>query len=185
MHTASLWEKGRKYVFLAIFVIVAIAFASIYDAEALKALLYKYDKFALVICLLVYLLLSVTPIPTEPVALFVLAWKGPVVAILVATLGNTLSALVEYYIGGSIGDLTDFEKKKEKLPFHLGRLPINSPLFQILARMLPGFGPKFVSVAGGMYQVPLITYLWTAILANLIGAVVVVGGGYGVFHLFR
>ena len=27
MHTASLWEKGRKYVFLAIFVVLAIAVA--------------------------------------------------------------------------------------------------------------------------------------------------------------
>ncbi len=185
MDTARIWEKGRKYIVLALFVIVAIVFASVYDAAALKALLERYDKYALVICLLVYLLLSVTPIPTEPVALLVLAWRGPLAAILMATLGNTLAALIEYYIGGSIGDLTDFEKKKEKLPFHLGRLPIKSPLFQICARMLPGFGPKFVSVAGGMYQVPLITYLWTATLANLIGAAVMVGGAYGVFHLFR
>ena len=185
MNVENAWGKWLKYIPLVLFLLVAALVASTYNAEALSVFLHKYEKFALIISLLVYLFLSVTPIPTEPVALLVLAWKGPVIAILMATLGNTLSALVEYYIGGSIGGLTDFEKRREKLPFHLGRFPINSPVFLILARMLPAVGPKVVSVAGGMYQVPLFTYLWTAIVANLVGAALLVGGGWGLINLIR
>jgi uncharacterized membrane protein YdjX (TVP38/TMEM64 family) len=81
--------------------------------------------------------------------------------------------------------MTDFEKKKAKLPFSLGRLPVDSPVFLLLARMLPGFGTKFVSLAGGLYQVPMITYLWTTTVSNLIGAVFFVLGGYGLIKLFH
>jgi len=108
-----------------------------------------------------------------------------VVAILLATVGNTLAAIIEFYIGGGIGDLTDFEQKKGKLPFNLGKLPINSPVFLLLARMLPGFGPKFVSVVSGVYQVQMGTYLWTTVVANLLGAAMIVLGGTGLFALIR
>jgi len=52
---------------------------------------------------------------------------------------------------------------------------MNSPLFLLLARMLPGFGSKFVSVAGGAFKVPFITYLWTTVAANLVGAALWLG----------
>jgi uncharacterized membrane protein YdjX (TVP38/TMEM64 family) len=128
-------------------------------------------------------LLGVTPIPTEPITLLVLAWKGPLIAIILATVGNTAASYVEFCIGGTIGDLADFEKKKEKLPFHLSKLPINSPVFLLCARMLPGYGGKFVSIASGVYRVPMFTYFWTTFVANLIGAIVIVFGGYGLITL--
>jgi uncharacterized membrane protein YdjX (TVP38/TMEM64 family) len=174
-----------KYWLAALFVVVAIIFALTFRLAALTAFLENYSTFGLVACLFAYVLLSVTPIPSEPVTVLVLAWKGPTAAIIVATLGNTLAAMMEFYIGQSLGDMADFEEKKEKLPFHLGRLPIDSPVFLLLARMLPGFGPKFVSLAGGLYQVPMITYLWTATVSNLIGAVFFVLGSYGLIKLFH
>ena len=117
--------------------------------------------------------------------MLVFAWKGPLFAILLATLGNTLAAIVEYFVGNDIKDLIDFEEKKKKLPFHLGQLPINSPVFLVLARMLPGYGAKFVSIACGVYHVPMITHVWTVAVSNLIGAALVTLWGTGLIHLIR
>jgi uncharacterized membrane protein YdjX (TVP38/TMEM64 family) len=178
-------EKIVKYLPLVIIIIGAIILAINFDISKLKGLLEKYEKFGIIICLFTYVILGLTVIPSEPVSILVLAWKGPAVAILLATIGNTLAAIVEFFIGGGIGDLANFEKKKEKLPFHLGKLPINSPAFLLLARMLPGFGPKFVSIVSGVYQVPMFTYLWTTIVANMLGAAVIVLGGSGLLELIR
>ncbi len=178
-------DQPPKYWLTAVLVVVAFTFALTFRLEALTAFLEKYRTLGLVACLLAYVLLSLTPIPSEPVTVLVLTWKGPMVAILLATLGNTLAATIEFYIGRSLGDLADFEKKKEKLPFHLGQLPADSPLFLLLVRMVPGFGSKFVSLAAGLYEVPTITYLWTAIVSNLMGAVFFVLGGYGLTKLFH
>ncbi len=178
-------DRPPKYWLTAVLVVVAFTFALTFRLEALTAFLEKYRTFGLVACLLAYVLLSLTPIPSEPVTVLVLTWKGPMVAILLATLGNTLAAIMEFYIGHSLSDLADFEKKKEKLPLHLGRLPADSPLFLLLGRMVPGFGSKFVSLAAGLYEVPTITYLWTAIVSNLMGAVFFVLGGYGLIKLFH
>ncbi|MCE5207446.1 MAG: VTT domain-containing protein [Chloroflexi bacterium] len=183
--TASDREKWTRIIPVILFVLAATIFALVFDIDALKKFLQENEKLGLIICLAAYILLSVTIIPSEPITFLVLAWKGPLPAILLAALGNTVAALVEFVIGGNIGDLADFEAKKEKLPFHLGRLPFNSPVFLLLARMLPGFGPKFVSIAGGVYKVPFITYLWTTAVANLIGAAVVVLGGTGLIKLFN
>lgn len=178
-------EKLYKIIPIMIFVIFAVIFAFTFDINVLKEFLEKNEKLGLIICLFIYILLGVTLIPAEPVTLLILAWKGPLVAIIMATLGNTLTGTLEFAVGGNIGDLANFEAKKEKLPFHLGRLPIDSPAFLLLARMLPGFGSKFVSVASGVYQVPIRTFLWTTFVANLIGAAFIAFSGYGLINLFR
>jgi uncharacterized membrane protein YdjX (TVP38/TMEM64 family) len=179
------WEKGRKYIPLALMIVVAFILAKYVNTAWLKEILDKHEKLGFIACLFAYVLLGVTVIPSDPVTLLVITWKGPVVAILVAAAGNTLSSIVEFYFGRSISDLGDFEKKKEKLPLHLGRLPVNSPVFLIFARLLTSYGAKFVSIAAGVYQVPMSTYLWTTLVANLMGAVVLVVGGYGLIKIFQ
>ncbi len=173
----SLQSKLRNYIPVVLLIVVALILARYFKISPVLVFLQKYERLGVAGFLLIYVILGVTPIPTEPVGLLFLAWKGPVPAILLATVGNTLAAIVEYYIGGSVGDLTNFEQKKETLPFHLGRLPINSPAFLILGRMLPGFGPKFVSIACGIYKVPMFTYLWTALVAHFVGATILMLGG--------
>ena len=81
--------------------------------------------------------------------------------------------------------MADFEKKKEKLPARLNQLPINSPIFLMAVRAIPGFGPKFVSLASGVYQVPLSTYLWTTMVANLVGSVIIVLAMSGIITLVK
>jgi uncharacterized membrane protein YdjX (TVP38/TMEM64 family) len=163
----------------------AAMFAVRFDVSSLAIFLQKHEAIGIFICPVVYLLLGLTFIPSEPFTLLVLAWKGPLLAILLATLGNTLAAIVEYFVGNGIKDLTDFEKKQEKLPFHLGQLPINSPVFLLLARMLPGYGSKVVSIACGVYHVPMITHVWTAVVSNLVGAALVTLWGTGLIHLIK
>ncbi|MFM8319444.1 MAG: hypothetical protein ACKOC5_00905, partial [Chloroflexota bacterium] len=98
-------------------------------------------------------------------------------------LGTTGATLVEYYVGSSIGELAGFERWRARLPFRLGRLPVSSPLFLLAVRTFPGYGSKFVSLAAGMYRVPLFTYTWTALLSSLFGALLVVLGAYGLLQL--
>ena len=170
---------------MVIFLIFAIFFSFNFNVAKMSDFLQKNENIGYFVCVIVYILLGVTLIPSEPVTLIVLAWKGPIIAVLLAVIGNTLAAFAELLIGGSIGDISNFEQKKEKLPFHLGKLPINSPIFLFLARMLPGFGAKFVSLASGVFHVPLFTYLWTTLAANFVGAIFVVFGGYGLISLIK
>jgi uncharacterized membrane protein YdjX (TVP38/TMEM64 family) len=179
------WERRGRYLAALLLIIGAAIFVSRFDVGNLAIFLQTHEKVGIFICPFVYLLLGLTLIPSEPVTLLVLAWKGPLLAILLATLGNTLAVIAEYFLGNGIKDLTDFEKKKEKLPFHLGHLPINSPVFLIFARMLPGYGSKIVSLACGVYHVPMIKYVWTAVVSNLVGAALVALGGTGLIHLIK
>jgi len=179
------WEKARKFIPMALFVAAAFVLTRYITLASLREFLEKYEQFGFIVCLFAYVVLGISILPAEPVTLLALAWKGPLVAILLSTFGNTLAAVVDFYVGRSVGDFADFEKMKAKLPFHLGRLPMNSPITLIVVRFLPGYGSKFIGVAGGVYHVPMLTYIWTALVANLIGAIVIVSGGYGLIHLLK
>jgi uncharacterized membrane protein YdjX (TVP38/TMEM64 family) len=50
-------------------------------------------------------------------------------------------------------------------------------------RMIPGYGPKLVSVVAGMYKVPLFRYVWTTAIPTIIGAALFAYGGYGIINL--
>ena len=178
-------DKIIRIVPIILVGIIAIIFAFTFDIDDLRAFLDEYQTPGLIICLLVYVLLGLTIVPSEPVTLLVLAWKGPLIAIILAMLGNTLAALAEFFIGGNIGDIANFEQQKEKLPFNLGKLPISSPVFLLLARTLPALGPRFVNIAAGIYLVPIRTFLWTALVSNLVGAGIVVAAGLGLFKLIH
>ena len=177
-------SKIWKTAAVAALILLVILFMLHGNTQQLLEVMHRYSKLAVPISLLAYALLGATPVPSEPLTLFIVGLYGPWLAILLSTLGNTLAALIEFFVGGYINNLSDFEKRKAKLPFHLGNLPINSPIFLLLGRMLPGFGPKFVSIVSGVYRVPIWTYLWTALVSNTMGAVVVAFGGYGIFKLF-
>jgi len=176
---SKIWKIA---LLLALLVTVSL-FAVNQDIGRLQELIQKYGKLGIALSLFVYALLGATPVPSEPLTLFLTTAYGPLIAVCLACIGNTLAALTEFFIGGRIGDIANFENRKAHLPFHLDKLPIDSPAFLLLGRMLPGFGGKFVSVVSGVYQVPLWTYTWTAMLSNLMGAIGVAFGGYGLLRL--
>jgi uncharacterized membrane protein YdjX (TVP38/TMEM64 family) len=130
-----------------------------------------------------YITLGASPIPSDPLTVINGAMFGPVVGGLLAWLGTTLAALVEYYIGTKIGDAADFEKKQDDLPLGLGKMPVDSVWFLLGGRMLTGAGSKVVSLLSGIYEVSLWRYLWTTALSTLWGAVVYALGGFGLLKL--
>lgn len=155
------------------------------NMDGIRAFLLSTGQIGLVISVGLYGLLGASPIPSEPLTVLLSALYGPFYITIVATLGNLLSALVEYYIGVKIGDASDFEKRREKLPFGLGKFPSDSVAFLILARFLPGYGAKFISVFSGICHVRLWRYVWTTVLSTLIGAAIVAYGGFGILNLFK
>ncbi len=181
----NIWKKIRRYLPLVLVIIAMCLLARDISVEALKGFLEKNEALGLILCFLAYLVLGISFIPPDAMTLMVLGLKGPVAAFCIKILGDTLLAMVEFYFGAGVGDLADFEKTKARLPFHLDRLPIDSPAFLIFARFLPWFGPKMVSIAGGAYRVPAHTFLWTTFVANLLGALLTVTGGYGLFQLLQ
>ncbi|MHC1770901.1 MAG: VTT domain-containing protein [Flexilinea sp.] len=153
------------------------------DYSSIQNFARNHQVLGIILILVVYAGLGATPVPSEPVTIFLTGLYGPIWTIIFVTVGNTLAAFVEYFIGGQIGDIADFEKKKESMPFHLDRLPVESPIFQVFGRVVPGIGAKFVGITSGVYHVKIFTFLWAAILSNLLGAAIVSYGGYGLLKL--
>jgi len=131
-----------------------------------------------------YAVLGATIIPSEPITIFNSALFGPFTAALAATIGNTIAAYIEYFMGTKVSDLASFEHKKESLPWGLGKLPIHSPLLLIFGRFIPGFGSKMVSLMAGMYKVNPLRYLWTTLVTTAFGSLIFAFGGMGLIHLF-
>lgn len=50
---------------------------------------------------------------------------------------NTLSCIIEYYIGKGVHENSDFENKKASLPIQLGKLPVESLSFQVRGCLIP------------------------------------------------
>jgi len=154
------------------------------EMDAVKSIILRAGLWGLAISILVYALLGLTLVPSEPLTILIGGLFGPFIATLVAWVGNTLAGLVEYYLGKNISSAASFDARREKLPFGLGKLPVDSPLFLLGARALPGFGPKFVSVIAGIYNVPVMRYIWTTAAITLVGAAVFAFGGFGILQLF-
>ncbi len=167
-------------ILLSIFVISLFA-KNVVDVE--KFIL-RFGVWGPLISILLYGVLSVTPIPTDPLTILNGALFGPLVGILTSWMGNNFAALIEYYLGKGIGTVTDFEENRSKLPFGLGKYPVDSPLFLICGRFLPGYGAKIVSIVGGVYKVSLWRYIWTASVSNLVGSIMFALGGYSILKLF-
>ena len=188
----EIYQKAKKnrtkiavtLVTVLVVVLIIILVAS-RNMDAIRAFLLSSGQFGLVISVGLYGLLGASPIPSEPLTVLLSALYGPFYITIVATLGNLVSALVEYFIGLKIGDASDFEKRREKLPFGLGKFPANSVAFLILGRFLPGYGAKFISVFSGICHVRLWRYIWTTVLATVLGAAIVAYGGFGILNLFK
>ncbi|HEX7974066.1 MAG TPA: VTT domain-containing protein [Anaerolineales bacterium] len=164
-------------------VLVLILFVS-REMQQVRSFIRESGWLGLLVSVGLYGLLGASPIPSEPLTVLISTIFGPFTAMLVAAFGNLFAALIEFYIGMKIGDVASFHKKKENLPLGIGKLPVNSPTFLIFARMLPGYGPKFVSILGGVYRVPLWRYIWTTLISTLIGAAIFAYGGSKLLNLW-
>jgi uncharacterized membrane protein YdjX (TVP38/TMEM64 family) len=177
--------KAARLLFVSLIVLLVGGFFVYNDMTRIRTFILENGALGIVFSVLIYGVLGATLVPSEPITVLVGAVFGPWIATLVATIGNLLAALVEYYIGRGLRDASSFAARRERLPFGLGKLPVSSPAFLILGRMVPGAGPKLVSVLGGLYHVPLARYLWTAAIPTAIGAAIFAFGGAGLFELLR
>ncbi|MCL5995107.1 MAG: VTT domain-containing protein [Chloroflexi bacterium] len=180
-------EENRTKLIRALLVIVlsilAVLFSLSQGLDQLQDVVRRSGWPGLLLAIGVYAVLGASPIPSEPLTLIISATFNPFIATFVASVGNVLAALFEYAVGRNIGDATNMEKWLRKLPFGLGKLPFDSPLFLIGARVLPGYGPKIVSLISGAYHVSLWRFIWTSWIAALIGGAVISFGTYGLLSL--
>ena len=181
-------KESRKKTLVTLFTslafMVVIGAIVAFDFERIKTFISQAGVWGLVISVFVYAALGVTFIPSEPLTLLIGAMFGPWTAMLVSWIGNTLAAIVEYFIGQRIGSAANFLEKKEKLPFGLGKLPVDSPWFLIGGRAIPLYGAKAISVVAGVYRVPLFRYIWTTAVTIFVGSLMFSFGGFGLGKLF-
>jgi uncharacterized membrane protein YdjX (TVP38/TMEM64 family) len=169
-------------------ILIVFAFYGAYryassELALIKTFIVNSGPYGIMISIIVFGLLGATPIPAEPFTILLSTIYGPFWAMIATAVGTLCSALVEYFISGRIGQAANFDVWKKKLPFGLGKAPVDSPLFLIGARVVPGYGSKFVSLVAGFYKVPLFRYTWTTFIATLAGAAVTSYGGYKLVDL--
>lgn len=167
-----------------VFLFIAVRYFST-EISQVKTLLHDAGPFAFIVAILIYGVLGATVVPSEPLTALLGGLYSPWQAMLVAMLGNTLAALIEYYLGGHIGNIANFEKQRARLPFGLGKFPVDSPVFLIFGRMIPAIGPKLISLMSGIYKVKIGRYIWTTIVTNLLGAALIAYGAAGLIRLFQ
>lgn len=172
-----------RALLIVIIVGIAILVSINYSMADVQSYIKRYPSYTILISLGVYVSFGLTFLPSIPLTLFIAVLIGPLQAIVVATVGNTIAALLEYQVGKTIGDVFDFEKIKTKLPFGLAKLPIKSPYFLLAARTIPA-GTRGFSVVCGAYHVPLLSYTWTTFTMYLISSIVLVYGSVIVLNFF-
>ena len=131
-------SRPTRVFIITVLVLLVVLFFVSRDMEEVTDFIRNSGPIGIVVSIGLYGVLGASVIPSEPLTILLSTVFGPFVATLVAGAGNTLAALIEYYVGTHVSGMTNFVEKKEKLPFGLGRLPINSPAFLILGRMMPG-----------------------------------------------
>ena len=162
--------------------VTVIIFARDHENQ-IAAVIRRVGLLGPVVVIALYGLLGASPIPSEPLTVINGVLFGPFLGTIIAGTGNTLAAIVEYFIGSKIGDAADFEEKRHDLPLGLGRLPVDSVWFLLGGRMVPGYGAKVVSIMGGLYGVSMWRYVWTTALPTFIGAAIFAYGGFEVLKL--
>jgi uncharacterized membrane protein YdjX (TVP38/TMEM64 family) len=178
-------KKSKIWTFVGIIIFIFVIYFLSKHTRSIESILIKSGPLAPIIAIILYPLLAPTPITTDPITVIVSVIYGPFVGFLIAWIGNTLAALVEYFLGTRIGGATNFKDSKDKLPFGLGKLPMNSIGVLILGRMIPGYGGKIISILAGIYKVPIRRFLWTTAVTNLLGSSLLAFGGSGLVHLIK
>lgn len=176
-------SKAIKITLLALILIAGVFTTLYFDLDAVKEFIRENPGQTILISLVIYFLLGFTFIPSSPLTLFIAVFIGPLQAALISILGNTLAALLEYQIGKSVGEVVNFEEKKSKLPFGLADLPVKSPLFLLIGRILPA-GTRGLSILSGAYSVPMNLYLWTTVSMYTISGFFIAFTGENLVNMF-
>ncbi|NMB84109.1 TVP38/TMEM64 family protein [Candidatus Roizmanbacteria bacterium] len=167
-----------------VFLVVAVFYVA-KNMRDVRTIVSRAGLAGPVVLIFLYGFFAVTPITTDPLTVVSGVFFGPIGGVFISWIGNNLAAMVEYYFGRHIGKVANFKKIKEKLPFGLSRLPVDSPWVLIFGRLVPGYGGKVISIMGGIYHVPVRRYLWTSALTNFFGSLLLSLGGYQLIHFLK
>jgi uncharacterized membrane protein YdjX (TVP38/TMEM64 family) len=178
----DLLKKVFSLIFIVLVLGISIFLATRYSLEEIKQFMQANPQWIFLLSMGVYVVWSMTLIPSFPLTAFLALTVGPLQASILGTLGMTLAGLLEYLMGAQMSRVIDIEKLWLKLPKRLREMPIDSPLFLILGRMVP-VGPKLVSTIAGARKVNLWRFLWTTVLLSLVGAVIPAYAAVGVFKI--
>ena len=177
------WNK--VWTILGIVILILVIYFLSKHTHVITDLLIKSGPLAPVVATLLYPLLAPTPITTDPITVIIGVAYGPLTGVIIAWIGNTLAAIVEYYLGSKMIKADTLKKGMEKMPFGLARLPINSIGFLIFGRMIPGYGGKIISILAGAYKVPMKRYVWTTAVVVFFGSVLLAYGGFGIVSAIK
>lgn len=175
-------KSSLIWTFLGFLAIATVVYLLSKHSEIIKILLFKSGVFGPALALVLYPIFATTPLTTDPITLVVAVIYGPLVGFILSMVGNGMAAVVEYYMGMHIGKMTNYDEVRHKLPFGLGKLPVNSVGFLIFGRLIPLYGSKVLSIVAGMHHVSMRRYIWTSIVTNIPGSLIL---SYGGFHLVR
>ena len=175
-------SKWVKVVGIVGSILLFLLLTHYFDIAELQKFMHQHKESSLLISYVCYVLLSFTFIPTAPLIIFMSFFSNPLSAAVIAVLGNTTAAIIQYYIGSSINDQPQFEEWQNKLPASIRKFPVDSPLFLIIARFMPG-GPRVFSFLCGARNIPFRTYLWASALAYTISASFFAFGGDWITNL--
>jgi membrane protein YqaA with SNARE-associated domain len=160
-------DKCINIGILVFLTIVGVVISIKFDWQTVRTFLKENPSWTIFISLVVYALLGLTFIPSTPLVIVVAYNIGVVPAIIVAGVGQSLASWLEYYEGMLLDNSFDLESLTSKLPKKIRNMPITSPVFQYVARVL---APKPLAFLSGAYRVPLMTYLGISLLENSLGS---------------
>ncbi len=117
-------------------ILIILAFYAAYryassEIALIKTFIVHSGPYGILVSMLLFGVLGATPIPAEPFTVLLSTIYGPFWAMIATAIGTLLSALVEYFISSRIGNAANFEVWRQKLPFGLGKFPVDSPAFLI------------------------------------------------------
>lgn len=173
-------EKWLNIGILAVLTLAGIVISIKFDWAAIEAFLQANPTRTILISLVVYTLLGLTIIPSTPLVVVLALNIGLFQAVLVTGVGQMLASWLEYYQGKLINAAVDLDMMKTNLPKRVRDLPIASPFFQLVARVIL---PKPLALLSGAYHVPLGTYLGISLLENLLGSAFFALTGLGVLNI--
>jgi uncharacterized membrane protein YdjX (TVP38/TMEM64 family) len=181
-------SSGNKFATTLIVIVTLVVAAGIVyyigeNQDAVASFIRAMGALGPIVSITLFGLLGLSPVPSEVLSIIVGVVYGPLWGTLISFSGYMIASWIEYYVGGGLAKMTDFEERRQHMPFGLGRFPANSPLFLIFTRVIPGYGPKMVGIVAGMYKVSLWRFTWTGAIPAMLGSAVFAIGGNQLVNL--
>jgi len=177
-------KRNTLWLFAGSLIILIFLFYIAKNLKDVETIIRNAGFAGPLMAIVLFSVFALTPIPAEPLTVFCLFFYGPIIGSTITWIGGTTAALVEYHFGLHMRRIANIENTIKKLPFGLNKMPVDSPYFLIIGRLIPGYGSKIISLVAGIHHVPVKRYLWTTALTNLIGSILLAFGGYHILRFF-